>query len=45
MTFVTNDGERNNPSDYKVKELTDCDRHALNCMPDKMAYAEIKKWR
>ena len=50
MAFVTDDGEPYYPTDYRIESLRDCAadvsingiRHELTCMPDKMAYAEIK---
>jgi hypothetical protein len=50
MAFVTDDGEPYYPTYYKVLIAGDCTalvllpdgKQQLNCMPDKMAYAEIK---
>lgn len=50
MAFVTDDGEPFYPTYYKVITAGDCTalvllpdgRQQINCMPDKMAYAEIK---
>jgi hypothetical protein len=50
MAFVTDDGEPFYPKTYIVRKLYDCSaevtidgsRQQLTCMPDKMAYADIK---
>jgi hypothetical protein len=50
MAFVTDDGEPFYPKTYIVRKLYDCSaevtidgsRQQLTCMPDKMAYAEMK---
>jgi hypothetical protein len=50
MAFVTDDGEPFYPKTYIVRKLFDCAAEVtidgslqqLTCMPDKMAYADIK---